>query len=64
MRFDLRILLAGVVCIPAGAAITWMGFQETGGAPVFPAGKFCGPLVLVLGIVLIFMTVRSLGRDE
>lgn len=64
MRFDLRMLLVGIICIPVGGAITWMGFADSAGAPVFPMGKFLGPLAVVLGIVLIVMTVRSLKRGE
>lgn len=64
MRFELRMLLVGLVCLPAGMGITWMGFQETAGAPVFPAGKYLGPLAAILGVTLIVMTIRSLSRGE
>ena len=64
MRFSLRMLLIGIMCIPVGVAIAAMGFIKDGGVPIFPAGKFLGPLALVLGIVLIVMTVRSLKHGD
>ena len=64
MKFDIRMLLVCIAFIPCGILITLIGFEESGGVPVFPAGKFAGPVVILLGIVLIVMTVRSLGRGE
>ena len=63
MRLSIRMLLLGLCCIPLGVVITWMGFQDGGGGiPLYPAGKWMGPLVSLLGVALTVMMVRSMKQ--
>ncbi len=47
--------------IPAGIGVTLMGFSEDS---LYPAGKFAGPVLSVLGIVLIYLAVKELRRPK
>lgn len=61
MIFTIRLLVAGIAMIPAGVVITAMGFSPDS---FYPAGKFAGPVLFVLGIVLIVLAIKELRRPK
>lgn len=59
MRFTVKMLLVGLAMIPAGAMVSILGFSRES---MYPAGKFAGPVLIVLGLVLIVMCVRDFRK--
>ena len=57
----LRLLIAGIAMIPAGIMLFGTAWQEDS---IAPQGYWQGPLVMVLGIVLIVISGRSLAKGE
>ena len=61
MLFTLRLLIGGIAMVPAGVMVTLMGFMPDS---LYPAGKFAGPVLSILGVVLIVMAIKELRRPK
>lgn len=56
-----RALIAGVAMIPLGVFLI---INALGDNPTFPTGYYIGPIVIVLGVILAAISVRSLSEEE
>jgi hypothetical protein len=63
-RVHLRLFLAGLVCVCAGALLMVLGMQRAGGRAIVPHAVWQGPLVIVLGAGLAAMPLRVFWRER
>lgn len=61
MRLTIKMLVVGLAMVPAGLVVTALGFLPDA---MYPAGKFAGPALVLLGIVLIVMCIRDFMKSK
>jgi hypothetical protein len=59
--FNVRLFVAGIACVPVGFLLLAMALGED---PILPHGIWQGPLVSVLGVVLLILAFRAIKADE
>ena len=59
--FNIRLFLAGIACVPMGFVLLSLAL---GDEPVVPHGIWQGPIVSVLGVVLLILSFRAMKADQ